>query len=263
LVGVALPPDERAVYEELTAQIGQRYARLMERYQLPTDSFGRFIRALTLLASGTETHAGGATEARCYLALLLERRRLLADTSAKMRALAGLAPAIAGSDRSIVFTRSIATAEVAASILANHGLRAEAVHSRLKAAERRDLLRRFADGDLQVISAPRVLDEGVDVPEADLAVIVGASRSRRQMIQRMGRILRKKPSRRHARFVVLSVEATIEDPAHGAHETFLEEVTEVADEVCSFGSASASFDALVEFLRPFNEDHHLAAGETT
>jgi len=57
------------------------------------------------------------------------------------------------------------------------GLRAESVHSRLAMADRREVLRRFAEGDLQVISAPRVLDEGVDVPEADLAVIIGASRS--------------------------------------------------------------------------------------
>jgi superfamily II DNA or RNA helicase len=113
------------------------------------------------------------------------------------------------------------------------------------------VLRRFAEGDLQVISAPRVLDEGVDVPEADLAVIIGASRSRRQMIQRMGRVLRRKPDHRRARFAVLYVESTIEDPAQGAQETFLEEITEVADEVRPFGSASGTFDAAVEFLRPF------------
>ena len=68
------------------------------------------------------------------------------------------------------------------------------------------------------MSAPRVLDEGVDVPAADLAVIVGASRSRRQMIQRMGRILRRKSDGRLARLAVLFVEGTVEDPAAGAHE---------------------------------------------
>jgi superfamily II DNA or RNA helicase len=254
LVGVALPPSERARYEELSAEIGQRYARLVERYHLPTDSFGQFIKAVNRLGSGVDSRALGVSEARAYLGLLLERRRLLADTPAKMRALAGLAPAIAEAERSIVFTRSIATAEISASILAHHGLRAEAVHSRMGAAERREMLRRFADGDLQVISAPRVLDEGVDLPEADLAVIVGASRSRRQMIQRMGRVLRKKPDHRPARFALLVTESTIEDPGEGAHAMFLEEITEVADEVCSFGSSSGSFDASIAFLRWRAED---------
>lgn len=50
----------------------------------------------------------------------------------------------------------------------------------------------FADGFLQVIVAPQVLDEGVDVPEADLVVILAASKTRRQMVQRMGRVLRVK-----------------------------------------------------------------------
>ena len=251
LVGVALPAAERAIYEELTLQIGHRHARLMQRYQLPTASFGQFIQALNLLASGVGGGAAGASEARAYLALLLERRRLLGGTPAKTRTLEGLAPAIASADRSIVFTGSIATAESAAFALTALGLRAECVHSRLATADRREVLRRFAEGDLQVISAPRVLDEGVDVPEADLAFIVGASRSRRQMIQRMGRVLRKKPDHRRARFAVLYVESTIEDPAQGAQETFLEEITEVADEVGSFGSASGTCDATIEFLRPF------------
>jgi RNA polymerase primary sigma factor len=248
LVGVALPTAERAIYEELTSQIGHRHARLMQRYQLPTASFAQFIRALNVLASGSGSDTSGASEARAYLGLLLERRRLLAGTPAKMRALEALAPAIASADRSIVFTGSIETAGIAASVLSVQGLRAESVHSRLGTASRREVLRRFADGDLQVIAAPRVLDEGVDVPEADLAVIVAASRSRRQMIQRMGRVLRKKPDNRQARLAVLYVESTIEDPAQGAHETFLQEITAVADEVSSFGSCSGSFTAAIGFL---------------
>jgi RNA polymerase primary sigma factor len=51
-----------------------------------------------------------------------------------------------------------------------------------------------------MLSAPRILDEGIDVPAADLGIIVGASNSRRQMIQRTGRVLRTKDDRagRHA-----------------------------------------------------------------
>ena len=122
LVGVALPGAERANYEELTSQIGQPTRSADAALSLPTDSFGQFIRALNLLASGAGSDTSGASEARAYLGLLLERRRLLAGTPAKTRALAGLAPAIASADRSIVFTGSIETAEIAASTLAARGL---------------------------------------------------------------------------------------------------------------------------------------------
>ena len=57
------------------------------------------------------------------------------------------------------------------------------------------------------------------MPDADLGIIVAASRQRRQMIQRMGRVLRPKNDGRLARFAVLYVQGTSEDPALGAHGT--------------------------------------------
>ena len=158
--------------------------------------------------------------ARAYRQAMLERRRLLADTPAKDAALALVAPAIAAADRAIVFTQSIAASERAASVLAGCGLRAAVMHSSLAGADRRETLRRFAAGELDVLAAPRVLDEGIDVPAADLAIIAGASRSRRQMIQRMGRVLRRKADGRRARFAVLFVEGTVEDPASAPTKHF-------------------------------------------
>lgn len=98
------------------------------------------------------------------------------------------------------------------------------------------------------MSAPRVLDEGIDVPAADLAVIVGASRTRRQMVQRMGRVLRVKVDGRLARFAVLFAESTVEDPQNGAHEGFVAEVTSIAAAVRRFPSESPAGE-VNEFLR--------------
>jgi Helicase conserved C-terminal domain len=119
----------------------------------------------------------------------------------------------------------------ARAILTSCGLRAGAMHSSLPARARAEVFDLFATGELQVLAAPRVLDEGVDVPAADVAVIIGASRSRRQIVQRMGRVLRRKADGRHARFVVVFVEDSVEDPSSGAHETFLDEVVNVAEGV--------------------------------
>jgi superfamily II DNA or RNA helicase len=62
-------------------------------------------------------------------------------------------------------------------------------HTRKK--ERLAVLDGFAKGDFPVIVANRVLDEGVDVPEAKVAVVIGGQASTRQAKQRLGRILRK------------------------------------------------------------------------
>jgi len=95
----------------------------------------------------------------------------------------------------------------------------------------------------------QTLEEGVDVPDADLAIIVAASKQRRQMIQRMGRVMRQKADGRDARFVILYVEDTDEDPRLGAHELFVNELIEVAREVgaSSLPEESAEFRG---FLNP-------------
>lgn len=57
--------------------------------------------------------------------------------------------------------------------------------------ERRDILAGFRDGTYPALVANQVLDEGVDIPEATIAVVLGGQASVKQAIQRLGRILRK------------------------------------------------------------------------
>jgi superfamily II DNA or RNA helicase len=53
------------------------------------------------------------------------------------------------------------------------------------------LLKSFQDGDLQVLTAKRVLDEGVNVPQIERAFILASTTVERQWVQRRGRILRR------------------------------------------------------------------------
>jgi len=225
LVLVDFTPDERATYTELTRQMVAARAELVARDLVPAEPITEFLRAVSVLARGED--APGAL-ARRYLGAMQDRRRLIDHASAKLAALVLLAPIVARADRTIIFTQSIQTAETAATVLRSNGVRAECLHSGLRQQDRRATMQMFRDGGIDALAAPQVLDEGVDVPEADLAVVLGASRSRRQMIQRMGRVLRRKADGRPARFIVVSVRDTIEDPRHGAHEAFLDEIIPVA-----------------------------------
>jgi len=249
LAGVRLSAVEQDRYEELSARIAALRGRLLRECGVPPEPFDAFLRAVMGLAEGA---GPGSSLARTYRQAMIERRRLLADTPAKDRCLALMAPALADADRAIVFTQSIAVAERAAARLGGGGLSIKALHSELGFPERRAALGRFATGEVRVLVAPRLLDEGIDVPAADLAVIVGASRSRRQMIQRMGRVLRRKPAGGPARFAVIFVEGTVEDPRSGAYEAFLEEVVDVADRVTMFDARTVTEQPhlLAASLRP-------------
>jgi superfamily II DNA or RNA helicase len=61
-----------------------------------------------------------------------------------------------------------------------------------RAAERKAILDGFRAGTYRAVVTTRVLNEGVDVPEAKVAVILGGSASAREYVQRLGRVLRKK-----------------------------------------------------------------------
>ncbi|MCP5106197.1 MAG: DEAD/DEAH box helicase [bacterium] len=65
-----------------------------------------------------------------------------------------------------------------------------------KKRERLDILDGLRDGIYPALVANQVLDEGVDIPEAKVAVVVGGGASSRQAKQRLGRILRKSGNKR-------------------------------------------------------------------
>jgi len=58
------------------------------------------------------------------------------------------------------------------------------------AKERKRALERFSEGELRILVSARVLNEGLDVPAADIAIVIGGSQGAREYIQRVGRVLR-------------------------------------------------------------------------
>ena len=74
-------------------------------------------------------------------------------------------------------------------------------HSRKN--ERLAVLEGFARGRFPVVVANRVLDEGVDVPEAKVAVVIGGQASTRQAKQRLGRVLRRSGNARAIMYEVV------------------------------------------------------------
>jgi len=62
--------------------------------------------------------------------------------------------------------------------------------------ERTEVLDNFRDGKYRLIVTSKVLDEGVDVPDATRAIILSGTGSSREFIQRLGRVLRKREGKR-------------------------------------------------------------------
>ncbi|ABR31528.1 restriction endonuclease subunit R [Thermosipho melanesiensis] len=64
--------------------------------------------------------------------------------------------------------------------------------------QRIEVLNNFGEGIIQVLVAMKILDEGVDVPESKIAIIMSSSKNPREFIQRIGRILRVSENKKYS-----------------------------------------------------------------
>ena len=171
-VEVELTPEERAVYEE------------------HQETFVDYLRTANVrLTSGSdyrELVKRSGTDPRAREALLAKQRarEVMLNSDAKLAELERVLDRHR-EDRVIVFCSHNDTVyRVAERFLV------PAITHRTGAAERREILARFRDGTYARVVTANVLDEGIDVPDANVAVVLAGSGSEREFTQRLGRVLR-------------------------------------------------------------------------
>jgi superfamily II DNA or RNA helicase len=102
-------------------------------------------------------------------------------------------------DRTIVFTEDNATVYTIA-----RRFLVPAITHQTRVKERSEILARFNEGSLSVVVTSKVLNEGVNVPEANVAIVLSGSGSVREHVQRLGRILRKREGKRAVLYEIVS-----------------------------------------------------------
>jgi superfamily II DNA or RNA helicase len=120
---------------------------------------------------------------------LLSRNRamdLAQNSSSKVEYLKGLLEENRD-EKAIIFTRHNKLV-----YRISRGMLIPAITHQTPREEREEILEGFKAGRYLRVVTSQVLDEGVDVPDASLAVILSGTGSGRQFIQRLGRVLRKK-----------------------------------------------------------------------
>ena len=114
-----------------------------------------------------------------------EAREIAVGTEGKIRVLADLL-AEHFPERTLIFTTDNATVyRISQEFLI------PAITYQTPVKERHEILTRFKQGEYKSLVASHVLNEGVDVPAASIAIILSGTASPREYIQRLGRILRK------------------------------------------------------------------------
>ncbi len=176
-IAVCLEHDEHAEYFAKTRAFKDMRAAFVRAY--PGADFATFMRTLAKSQQGLRAlrdHARAVELAsfprnkRSLVRSLLDRQR---------------------DDRSIVFT---AYAENAYQVAMDNLV--PVIAAETSARERQDILTRFREGKLRAIASARVLNEGIDVPDARVAIIVAGALGNREHTQRIGRVLRPAPGKR-------------------------------------------------------------------
>jgi superfamily II DNA or RNA helicase len=171
-LGVMLDPDEAAEYAATRAV----YIDFLRAQRINLGSSRGWSNFLIACARQN----GGREALRAFM----RQRQIARAGRAKLRQVWQLLQDHAG-ERILVFTADNQTAyeigeRFVLPVITHH----------TKIAERRELLAAFRAGELPVLVTSKVLNEGVDVPEASVGIVVSGSGSIREHVQRLGRILR-------------------------------------------------------------------------
>lgn len=209
---VNFTPSEQARWERSSTDLTNALSGLLKAHPELDMTSPRFFNAVGTLAEHEDEHA------RRLVAVLAWRRDLISSCEARQECARRVMTWIAETGRrSIIFHDTIDMAVKSERFLNSNGCKTVLEHSQLKAGERSDAIKRFRSGQARTLVTVKALDEGLDVPDADVALIVAGSRSHRQRIQRIGRVLRQ-GDEKHAIVVSILVKGTPEETVVGAHD---------------------------------------------
>lgn len=165
-----------------------------ERYQNHDGFIRRNWRSYSTMAGVQTAIRRGDFTAVQLLRAVNSRRKILNNSATKILATANLL--IQDQDtKTIVFGEYKNAANKLYKILKRHKIDCAIYHSGIALKKRRQMLEDFRTDKFKVMISVKALDEGLDVPAVQRAIIMGGSSVERQMIQRLGRVLRAEPGK--------------------------------------------------------------------
>jgi superfamily II DNA or RNA helicase len=174
--------DVMKLFVELTPEERRAHERWQALYREPFEEFRRRNRSASW-ESFLRT-ASRSEEGRRAVAAWSRARRLLAYPQGKRELLGSLLERHR-TDRVMVFVGDNETAYRVAREFLIMPLTCD-----IRRKERASVLERFREGRLRALVSARVLNEGIDVPEADVGIVVAGRMGGREHVQRVGRLLR-------------------------------------------------------------------------
>lgn len=147
---------------------------------------------------------------------LLARARVVKSSAGKLPEFRQIIRNLSDRRRLVVYCENLNQMEASAKILSDFGVK-YARFSGLESvkpdpllrgkSEREAILQNFTDGNIDALVAMKCLDEGVNIPTAETAILLASSGNPKEFIQRRGRMMRQSPQTGKLRAVIYDLVA--------------------------------------------------------
>jgi superfamily II DNA or RNA helicase len=176
-IKVDLTQDEQKIYDECSTKI-----RNISGYLHTSDP-----KSITTLLRRGGRPAGLS---RAWFANVKERKNLINCAKNKLSAAVNIIATKHPAERIMVFSETIESIQMLKEKLQNKGIKSMLIDSKLKSKERQKILSQWGKEFFPLLSV-HTLEIGYDVPEVRLAIILATSSNMNQIVQRIGRTIRK------------------------------------------------------------------------
>jgi len=173
-IGIPLSEDEKAEYDE--------YQKLFVKMKMALGGNNAFAVADAILSGTASGNKGAAAQ---YMNAVRGRRKVVQQAVSKLDYAKEIVTHYSG-QKVITFGGTNKFTDD----MAEH-LGGEAYHAGKTTKQREKMLNRFILGETDILCTTKALDQGMDVPDVGIGIIVGLTSKSLPFIQRLGRLLRK------------------------------------------------------------------------
>lgn len=217
----------RQEYEEMTEKIANINRYLSRKYVFISSEkldFPTYVAQLRRYAAKTDYDV-----IDILLNLYYTRRQLLFGNPSRLGAAKDILLNLDENSKVIVFTQTIETSDYLYHELVDRfGFQVAHYNSKMGKEVREKALYEYRTGQARIMLCCNALDEGFDVPSADVGIVISSTNSRRQRLQRLGRVIRRAEGKLPSTIYYIYTEDTSEAPRllleniDYAREVFLE-----------------------------------------
>jgi superfamily II DNA or RNA helicase len=185
--------EERRIYEQTTSTIKDISLELKASNPLIVSK---------LLKTGGQR----ARLAKLWFASVHKRKKLLNETNSKLNESVHIVKSHP-KEKIMIFSETIESINNISEILKKNKIPSEVIHNKIKTKQRQDILDSWGKNYFVLLSV-HTLEIGFDIPSVSIAIIVSNTKNVHQLVQRIGRVIRKTDEKSQSLIYVVYVDDT-------------------------------------------------------